>query len=318
MKPISSLPELNPAARMQPDAATVNPATLVSIGMPVYNCEKTIVPAIQSILNQTFPSWELLLMDDGSSDHTLAAARSFSDPRIHVFADGLHLGLVARLNQAIDLSRGSYFARMDGDDISYPERFRLQVEYLERHVEIDLLAGGILIFRRSGEILGSRATPTTHQDICRRPFSGFYFAHPTWMGRTAWFRKHRYHSDAVRCEDQDLLLRTYENSRFAALPDIVLGYREEELSLKKLLTGRRSFAQSVVRTAALQSRYIVAAAAFVEQMLKGFIDCVAISSGLKYWILRHRAMGVKESEKQRWNNVWDSIHKEAACAEANR
>ena len=317
MKPISSLRELNPSARMQPDAAIVNSDTLVSIGMPVYNCEKTIVPAIQSILNQTFSSWELLLMDDGSTDQTLAAARSFSDSRIHVFADGLHLGLVARLNQAIDLSRGSYFARMDGDDISYPERLRLQVEYLEQHLEIHLLAGGVLIFGCSGEILGTRATPTTHSDICRRPSSGFYFAHPTWMGRTAWFREHRYRGEAVRCEDQDLLLRTYESSRFAALPDIVLGYREEELSLKKLLVGRSSFAQSVARKAILERNYGIAVVAVVLQILKGFVDFVAISTRLKYRILRHRAMDVGKSETQRWQNVWASVHNEAVFAESS-
>lgn len=290
---------------------------LVSIGMPIYNCEKTIATAIQSILNQTFSNWELLLLDDGSTDRTVDVARSFADPRIRIVVDGSHRGLVARLNQSIDLSRGSYFARMDGDDISYPERLRLQVEYLEQHLEIHLLAGGVLIFGCSGEILGTRETPTTHSDICRRPFSGFYFAHPTWMGRTAWFRKYRYHGDAVRCEDQDLLLRAYESSRFAALPDIVLGYREEELSLKKLLMGRRSFAQSVTRKAALEKRYAVATVAIVEQILKGIVDFVAISTGLKYRILRHRAMNVGTSETQRWHNVWTSVHNESVFAESS-
>lgn len=285
--------------------------------MPVYNCEKTIATAIQSILNQTLSNWELLLLDDGSADQTVDVARSFADPRIHILVDGSHRGLVARLNQAIDLSRGSYFARMDGDDISYPERLRLQVEYLERHVEIDLLAGGVLIFGCSGEIFGTRETPTTHADICRRAFSGFYFAHPTWTGRTAWFRKYRYRGEAVRCEDQDLLLRTYESSRFAALPDIVLGYREGELSLKKLLIGRSSFAKAVARKAVFERRYAVATAAVVEQILKGFVDLVAISSGLKYRILRHRAMGVGESEAEHWRDVWESVHKEAAFAEAS-
>src|SRR5713226_8121927 len=72
---------------------------LVSIGMPVFNCERTLAIAIRSILNQTYDNWELLLMDDGSTDRTLEVARSFADPRISVLRDHLHKGLVPRLNQ---------------------------------------------------------------------------------------------------------------------------------------------------------------------------------------------------------------------------
>lgn len=281
--------------------------------MPIHNCEQTIAVAVRSLLSQTFRSWELLLIDDGSTDRTLAIARSFSDPRIHVLADGRHRGLVFRLNQAIDLSRGSYFARMDGDDVSYPERLTLQVEYLEAHPEIDLLGGGVLIFGRDGEVLGTREARTSHKQICRRPWAGFYFAHPTWMGKTTWFRQHRYRFDALRCEDQDLLLRTYRRSRFAALPEIVLGYREEALSIGKILTGRRHFLRSVIREAALKRDYATAVAAIVEQSVKGFVDCVAIGTGLNYRILRHRAVPVGEAARKQWAEVWIRTQKSPFC-----
>ena len=288
---------------------------LVSIAMPVYNCEQTLATAIRSMLNQTFEDWELLLMDDGSTDRTLQMARSFSDPRIHIFAEGNHRGLVSRLNQAIDRSHGKYFARMDGDDVSYPERFALQVEFLEKHSEIDLLGGGILIFGQGGQVLGTREVRMTHRYICRRPWAGFYLPHPTWMGRTEWFCKHRYRSDAVRCEDQDLLLRTHEHSRFAALPEIVLGYREQELSLKKILIGRRSFMHSVLRQATPRREYATAIAAIVEQTFKSLVDCMAIGTGLNYCVLRHRALPVGEAEKEYWTRVWNEAHKEAAITD---
>src|SRR5579871_2414525 len=96
---------------------------LVSVGMPVRNNERTLARAIASILGQTHPQLELILIDDGSSDGTLRVAQSFSDSRIRLFSDGQSLGLSTRLNQAIDVSGGRYFARMDGDDVSYPERF---------------------------------------------------------------------------------------------------------------------------------------------------------------------------------------------------
>lgn len=287
----------------------------VSIGMPVYNCEGTLDAAVRSILNQTFSEWELLLVDDGSTDETLNEARGYKDPRIRVFTDGLHQGLVARLNQAVGLSRGKYFARMDGDDVSYPERLALQVEYLEGHSEIDLLGGGILVFGSGGGVLGTHANPSSHEDICRRPWAGFYLAHPTWMGRREWFRNHRYRSEAVRCEDQDLLLRTYDKSLFAALPEIVLGYREEELSLRKNLIGRCSFVRSVVREAIAKRRYAIAAGVIIEQALKGLTECVAVGTGLDYGILRHRALPVDEATKRRWMEVWEEVQAEQQAAQ---
>lgn len=284
---------------------------LVSIAMPVYNCGPTLAMAIRSILHQTFEDWELLLLDDGSSDRTLEVARSFPDPRILVFDDHSHQGLVSRLNQAIDVSRGKYFARMDGDDVSYPERLALQVEHLQHHPDIDLLGGGILVFGRGGKVLGKREKRITHMHICRKPRAGFYLAHPTWMGKMEWFRKYRYRADAVRCEDHDLLLRAHESSLFAALPEIILGYREEELSLKKILTGRRHLVQSAVCEGSQKRHYAVAIAVLVEQALKGFVDCVAVGTGLNYRILRHRALPVGEAEKERWTKVWNGAHQEA-------
>jgi glycosyltransferase involved in cell wall biosynthesis len=276
----------------------------LSIGLPIYNCATTLDGAIRSILNQTFRNWELLLIEDGSTDETADLARRYADPRIRIFADGKHLGLVARLNQAISLSQGTYFARMDGDDVSYPERMALQVGYLEKHPEIDLLGAGILVFGRDGKALGTREIHITHEEICRRPWAGFYLPHPTWVGRIEWFRKHLYRCQAVRCEDQDLLLRTYDGSHFAALPEIVLGYREERLSLGKLLRGRSSFVRSAFREGSLRRKYWMGVGALLEQMLKGLTDCVAIGTGLEYRILRHRALPIDGVAQRRWNEIW--------------
>jgi glycosyltransferase involved in cell wall biosynthesis len=287
---------------------------MISIGLPVLNCERTVKTAIRSILQQTYSNWELLLIDDGSTDMTVEIARSFKDARIRVIADGVHKGLPALLNQAISLSTGEFFARMDGDDVSYPERLALQVRYLEEHAEIDLLGGGILVFGAGGQVLGTRESRLTHEDICRRPWAGFYLAHPTWIGRIGWFRKHLYHSDAGRCCDHDLLLRTYESSCFAALPEIVLGYREEKLSLGKILADRRSIMWSVVRNASPKRQYAIGAAAIIEQALKGLTDSVAIGTGLGYRILRHRALPVEEATKRRWTEVWEEVQIEHQAA----
>lgn len=91
---------------------------LVSTGMPVFNCQQTLNTAVQSILNQTYSNWKLIMIDDGFQDRTLDIAHSFHDPRIKVVSGGQNQQLPIRLNQAIALSRGKCFARMDGDDVS--------------------------------------------------------------------------------------------------------------------------------------------------------------------------------------------------------
>jgi hypothetical protein len=200
---------------------------------------------------------------------------------------------------------------MDGDDVSYPERLKLQVEYLDQNQEVDLLGGGVMVFGRDGKPLGTRKAPTRHESICRRPWKGFYLTHPTWMGKTHWFREHPYRSEAIRCEDQDLLLRTHESSHFAALPEIVLGYREEQLSLTKILTSRKYFTAAVVRRAILRREYWIAVAAVIEQSLKGLADTIAVGSGLNHRLLRHRALPVTDPGSiRRWREVWDMVHLE--------
>ena len=90
------------------------------------------------------------------------------------------------MNETILLSAGKYFARMDGDDVAYPERLERQVRYLERHPQVDLLGTGILVFKADGNALGTRRIWRRHEEICRRPSAGFYLPHPTWMGKTGY------------------------------------------------------------------------------------------------------------------------------------
>lgn len=276
----------------------------VSIGMPVFNCEKTLAIAIRSILNQTYCNWELLVMEDGSSDRSLQVAQSFADPRISVFADGLHKGLVPRLNQAVEVSRGEYFARMDGDDVAYPQRLERQIRYLEQRSEVDLLGTGMLVFKDDGHALGARLADETHEKICRQPWAGFYLGHSTWMGRTRWFRSHQYDEKALGAEDQVLLLRSYAISRFACLPDILCGYREDQLVLSKILRARYSFMIAVYQEFFERKNYLLAIRGIVQQWAKALVDGFAITTGLNYRVLRHRAGFLDELSQRRWEEVW--------------
>ena len=130
---------------------------LVSIALPVFNAEKTLAIAIRSIIYQTYSNWELFVIDDGSTDNSLLIAQSFKDSRIVVISDGKNKGISSRLNQALTLCKGEYFARMDADDVSFPERIEYQVKYMSLNRNIDLLGTGIIIF--SGDGISHGITP---------------------------------------------------------------------------------------------------------------------------------------------------------------
>lgn len=199
---------------------------LVTVAMPVYNAGKYLRLAVLSIVKQTFTNWELLIIDDGSTDNALQDIANINDARIRIYRDRLNKGLAARLNECIDLAQGKYLARMDQDDVSYPTRFERQVAALQNDSELDLLATRVITIDENNAVTGLFPCALSHNDICRRPWQGFYFPHPTWMGKTEWFRKYRYTLPGPYfCEDQDLLLRSYYESRFATLNEIQFAYR---------------------------------------------------------------------------------------------
>ena len=281
---------------------------LVSIGMPVFNCEKTLDTAVQSIINQTYSNWELILIDDGSKDKTLEIAESFHDPRIKVISDGHNQQLPTRLNQAIVASSGKYFARMDGDDFSYPERLQRQVDYLEQHPEIDLLGTAAINFDRNGLATGMVLWKQSHAEICARPWAGFPLQHPTWMGKLDWFQKFQYRPDAIGMEDYEIMLRAYQTSRFAALPEILLGYRVASLSIKKVLVSRYHFCVSLIQKALTERNLIFIYGVFL-QVAKLLVDLVTIPTGIGLKLMKHRlGVPVKAADIAQWQENWSKFN----------
>jgi glycosyltransferase involved in cell wall biosynthesis len=278
--------------------------------MPAFNCAETLAVAIRSILSQSYENWELLVVEDGSSDRTLEVARSFSDPRISVLFDHAHKGLVPRLNQAVTASHGEYFARMDADDVAYPERLKRQVEHLQQHPEVDLLGCPMLMFKDDGVAFGCRPMPENHEEICQQPSSGFRIAHATLMGRVSWFRAHPYDPGAPCAEDYDLFLRSYTTSRFACLCEILYGCREDRLLLRKILVGRYGVVKAGAREFASHRKYFTAAGAVLKQFAKAQVDVFAVLTGLDYRVLAHRARPLHADDQQRWTEVWSELQHE--------
>jgi len=295
------------------------PASLISIVMPFRDAETTIGIAVHSIVLQTYRDWELLLCDDGSTDGSADIARSFNDERLVVWSDGERKTLAPRLNECIDRARGKYLARMDADDVAYPDRFEKQLRFLESHPEVDLVGGRAVVFGGNGALIGKRIGPQTHQEIVRKlRFGSSPLMHPTFFGRVSWFRRFRYAGGAVRCEDHDILLRAAATSVYANLPDILLGYREEKLDLTRIDASRRNWLRRRLEAARTVPDFVEVGLLACTTVAKMSLDRIAVWSGLNHRLLRHRALPVQPSEREEWEEVWRKVNNSARLIAAEK
>jgi glycosyltransferase involved in cell wall biosynthesis len=198
----------------------------VTIGLPFFNSEGTLVRALQSIFAQTYRDWELILLDDGSTDGSCTIAAAVRDDRVRVVSDGQHRGLVQRLNQIAQLARSAYVCRMDADDLAHPERVASQVAYLDEHRDVDVL--GTMAIAIDAEDRPSRvreAAPEVLRDPRKMLYAGGLI-HPTVMTRIGWLHRFPYDPDFPRAEDHELWLRASGASRLEQLPRPLYFYRE--------------------------------------------------------------------------------------------
>jgi len=197
----------------------------VAIGLPFYNCERTLADAIRSVFAQTDRDWELLLVDDGSTDGSLAIAQRVNDARVTVISDGLNRGLSYRLNQIAALSMQPLLARMDADDLMHPARVARQREFLQLNSGVDVVGSAAFIIDSAAGVTGRRGDGRFDASP-RAVLEHGLFIHPTVMGRRDWFLRHPYDPRFVRAEDRELWCRTAGKAAFARVHEALLFYRE--------------------------------------------------------------------------------------------
>jgi glycosyltransferase involved in cell wall biosynthesis len=280
---------------------------IVSVIMSMRNSASTVGAAVSSVRMQTLADWELIVIDDGSSDESSAIVEGFHDERIRLVREFSSAGLAARLNQSVALSKGEFIARMDADDICFPERLARQAARLQEEPELDLIGCGAVVFRSSGELVGEMPVGLDHRDIVAQPFVGFPFPHPTWYGRANWFRNNPYDSSLRYAEDQDLLLRSFRHSRLAALDKVLLGYRQDRLALKKLLPGRVTSIGSAWRNGVVAGEALPALAGIANHAAKGILDVATLTLGLNRQMQMRRLKPVSSAVRQGWQQLQDSL-----------
>jgi glycosyltransferase involved in cell wall biosynthesis len=196
---------------------------LVSVIMPVYNCETFVEESVQSVLKQTFQDYELLVIDDASTDSTIKIIEKFTDRRIKLIRKQKNSGYTDSLNYGIKVAKGEYIARMDGDDISSPSRFARQITFLKNNRDI-VGCGTWFKVLNTGEII---SPPISHEEIKIELLKQNAFGHPTVMLRKNFLIKHKlfYDRDFEPAEDYDLWTRIVSKGKLANIPEVLLVYR---------------------------------------------------------------------------------------------
>lgn len=220
----------------------MNLCPLVTIAIPFYNPGEYLKYAVKSVLSQTYANWELILLNDGSTDNYKDIISEFEDKRIRFINDGYQLGLPARLNQLSLIAHGEYYARMDADDIMHPQRIELQVEFLVKHPEIDVVGSNAYYIDKDNSILGVSKElyqqPKTIADILNRGA----FVHPSILGKKEWFIKHPYNEKLLRMQDLALWISSVGDSYFFNMSDKLLFYRAVGVpSLSRYLKTQKYF-----------------------------------------------------------------------------
>jgi glycosyltransferase involved in cell wall biosynthesis len=206
----------------------------VSVLLPVYNCRRYLDEAVSSILRQTFTDFELIAVDDGSTDDSGDILRRYAiqDTRVKLISRA-NAGIAVALNDAMAVAKGEFLARRDGDDISLPPRFEMQLRFLREHSDVVLLGSRVRLIDPFGVALYESSHKLTHEEIEREMLDGVGWAvvHPAAMMRAAAVRAAGgYRAERVPTEDLDLFLRMSEIGKVANLPDILLEYRQHHAS----------------------------------------------------------------------------------------
>lgn len=213
------------------DAPFIQRVPKIGVVIPVYNSERHLEQSIDSILSQTFKDFEIIAIDDGSTDKSSAILNNYSvsDRRVRVFRNQENLGVSRSLNLGVVLSRSEYIARMDSDDISHPERFSLQVEFLEKNKDIYIVGSCFdSVSEDLKNLIWRNDVEKTPEDIRRTLLDRCCIGHPTVMMRRRLFEILGGYSEKQEhytIEDYELWLRASKRFDIANLSQFLLTHR---------------------------------------------------------------------------------------------
>ena len=214
----------------------------ISIGIPFYNAEKYLEDAICSVLAQTHQYWELILVDDGSTDDSLSIANKYAknDDRIRVISDGENRKLPFRLNQIIKESKYDFIARMDADDLMSNNRLEAQLEVLKKNPNIDFVTTGYLSIDTRGELTGVMAIKNYQMNAAMILEGKTNLIHASLLARKNWYLRNLYNENSLLAEDYHLWLEAAKKDdlKYIVIEEPLYWYRVmENVTIEKIIAG---------------------------------------------------------------------------------
>lgn len=229
----------------------------VTVLMACFNAERWLAEAIESVLSQTYATFEFIIIDDGSTDTTLGIVRRYEkvDSRIKVIAKS-NRGLADSLNIGISQARGQWIARMDADDWSYPERLERQVAFIREHPEVDVLGTGAELIGTDDEVWNVIFLPEKHSQIVKTAFKKTLFFHPSVMMKKSFLEEvGGYDDKLLRSQDFELWVKGIKHGYiYHNLQEVLLKYRTNNYQMA------------------------------IKNITNSFISCIVISLRYRYFI----------------------------------
>lgn len=210
----------------------LNTKPTISVVMPVHNAAPFLPEAIESILGQTYSNFEFLIIDDQSTDgsRNIIATYARKDKRVlPIFRN--QVGVAGAMNAGVCLAHGEWIARMDADNVAFPERFAKQLDWVNKKEDLDVCGAQAETFGTKEKKLWF---PETHEAICRELFFRCPILYPTAIIRTDVFRDNLYRNDCV-FDDYELFTRLAPRYRLGNVPSVLLRYRNHELQISKVM-----------------------------------------------------------------------------------
>lgn len=282
--------------------------TYITICIPFYNAESTLLDAVRSVFAQTHESWELILIDDGSTDRSLEIAQSINDPRVTVYSDGENRKLAGRLNQLVDLAKYDFIARMDADDMMTPNRIETLLGILCANEKYDLASCGTYSIKNDGSFNGYRGSAEQNYTFEGLIHKSQGFLHAGLVARKSWYERNRYDELLPLGQDTDLWLRSAKAGDFRAISikEPLYMYREEgNVTSKKLLTAykiERSNYAHLIEKRHIRLKYVT------KSIAKTFIvKAMDLTGSLDYLLQRRNQKDTDDNVIKLFNNSIDQI-----------
>ncbi|HUV71975.1 MAG TPA: glycosyltransferase family 2 protein [Clostridia bacterium] len=285
---------------------------LVTVLITVFNTEAFLALALESIVKQTYKNLEIVVVDDGSSDKTAQIIKKFAraDQRIKPIFLKKNLGPSLASNLGLEKAQGEFIARMDADDIAFPDRIERQLNFLLAHPEVVLLGGQCFLINQESEVVGEKLFPLTNKEIYKALFAFNPIQHPTCLVNRRLLPKARlfYHNHSLLAHDLELVFELSQYGQLANLPQKVLYYRQDLKSLSRKDAKETFRATLAIRKKALREYGYQPS---LKAWLIHFTQVCLISILPKAWIYPlfkfFRLEGVKDKNAKGLASGWRNI-----------